>query len=112
MSLDAYAQELSASLAKAGLVPGSAPLIPDNFTPSTQLTIKFGEKAVELGNLFRASECKGAPSVDFTPEVSFPIYVGFIWGKTEIIMKLANVTKDIRSYSRRAWMAPNDTCYS
>ncbi|PLB54088.1 phosphatidylethanolamine-binding protein [Aspergillus steynii IBT 23096] len=68
MALASYAQELSASLAKAGLVPGSAPLIPDNFTPTVQLKVNFGEKAVELGNLFRASECKVAPSVEFTPE--------------------------------------------
>ncbi|KAH8432765.1 YbhB/YbcL family Raf kinase inhibitor-like protein [Aspergillus melleus] len=68
MSLAAHAQDLSASLAKAGLVPGSAPLIPDTFTPSTQVTVAFGEKVVQLGNLFRASECKTAPSVEFTSE--------------------------------------------
>ena len=69
MSLAAHARDLSASLAKAGLVPGSAPLIPDTFTPSTQVTVSFGEKVVQLGNLFRASECKTAPSVEFTAEV-------------------------------------------
>ncbi|KAA8642013.1 hypothetical protein EYZ11_003964 [Aspergillus tanneri] len=68
MSLVTHAQNLSSSLLKAGLVPGSAPLIPDDFKPLTELSVRFGERQVNLGNLFRASECKQAPSVSFTPE--------------------------------------------
>ncbi|KAL4804616.1 phosphatidylethanolamine-binding protein [Aspergillus unguis] len=68
MSLQAHAQALSASLAKASLVPGSAPLIPDNFTPAVELHVAFGEKQVDLGNLFRVSEVKSAPTISFSPE--------------------------------------------
>jgi hypothetical protein len=71
MSLQSHAEALSASLAAANLVPGSAPLIPDSFTPTTELGIAFGEKAVSLGNLFRVSEVKGAPTVSFAKEVSW-----------------------------------------
>ncbi|KAI9371584.1 phosphatidylethanolamine-binding protein [Aspergillus egyptiacus] len=68
MSLQAHAQALSASLATAGLVPGSAPLIPDDFTPTTELKIAYDEKAVSLGNLFRVSEVKSAPTISFARE--------------------------------------------
>ncbi|KAL4999874.1 phosphatidylethanolamine-binding protein [Aspergillus recurvatus] len=72
MSLQVHAQALSTSLFQAALVPGSAPLIPDDFTPTTELGISFGEKAVSLGNLFRVSEVKSAPSVSFTTEENAP----------------------------------------
>ncbi|KAL4867241.1 hypothetical protein BDV12DRAFT_171754 [Aspergillus spectabilis] len=72
MSLQAHAQSLSSSLSQANLSPGSAPLIPDDFTPTTQLNISFGEKAVELGNLFRVSEVKSAPSISFEKEADTP----------------------------------------
>ncbi|KAL4902101.1 hypothetical protein BDW74DRAFT_181264 [Aspergillus multicolor] len=68
MSLQAHAQALTASLAQAGLISGTAPLIPTAFTPTTELGIKFGEKAVELGNLFRVSEVRSAPTVSFDKE--------------------------------------------
>ncbi|KAK9423775.1 putative Phosphatidylethanolamine-binding protein [Seiridium unicorne] len=69
MSLQDHAAALAASLEKAQLVPGSAAsLIPAHFTPSTKLTISFGPRAVEVGNFFRAGECKIAPSVSFAPE--------------------------------------------
>jgi hypothetical protein len=69
MSLQAYAQALATSLSQAALVPGSAPLIPDDFKPTTELNVFFGEKAVSLGNLFRVSEVKSAPTVSFVKEV-------------------------------------------
>ncbi|KAB8233175.1 hypothetical protein ETB97_002971 [Aspergillus alliaceus] len=56
------------SLRQAGLFPSSAPLIPEDFTPTTELQVSFGEKAVSLGNMFRASECKSAPTVYFAAE--------------------------------------------
>ncbi|KAL3492126.1 phosphatidylethanolamine-binding protein [Aspergillus germanicus] len=72
MSLQSHAEALSASLAAANLVPGSAPLIPDSFTPTTALGIAFGDKAVSLGNLFRVSEVKVAPTVSFANEDNAP----------------------------------------
>jgi len=73
MSLDQHAQSLRDTLQKANLVPGSAAsLIPADFTPTTELEIAFGGRAVELGNLFRASECKLAPSVRFNQEAGAP----------------------------------------
>ncbi|KAL2831492.1 phosphatidylethanolamine-binding protein [Aspergillus cavernicola] len=68
MSLEAHTQALSSSLLAADLSPGSAPLIPDNFTPSTELEIAFGDKAVTLGNLFRVSEVKSTPTISFAKE--------------------------------------------
>jgi phosphatidylethanolamine-binding protein len=69
MSLQDHTTALTASLEKAKLVPGSAAsLIPSPFTPSTRLNIAFGEKTLDLGNFFRASECKVAPTVSFAPE--------------------------------------------
>ncbi|KAL4874582.1 phosphatidylethanolamine-binding protein [Aspergillus karnatakaensis] len=68
MSLEQHTQSLLSSLSQANLVPGSAPLIPDTFKPSTQLNIAFGDKAIEHGNLFRVSEVKAAPSIQFDKE--------------------------------------------
>ncbi|KAL4783573.1 phosphatidylethanolamine-binding protein [Aspergillus varians] len=70
MSLEAHAQALSASLSRAGLSPGSAPLIPDNFIPTTELSVVFDNKAVSLGNLFRVSEVKSAPTISFAKEAN------------------------------------------
>ncbi|RBQ76934.1 hypothetical protein VDGD_09988 [Verticillium dahliae] len=69
MSLDAHAQALSASLAKAKLVPGSADgLIPDDFAPATKLDVAYDGQALELGTFFRASQCKVPPSIAFAAE--------------------------------------------
>lgn len=70
MALGAHALALAASLSQAGLVPGLAPLIPDNFVPSIELGVTYGNKSVELGNLFRVSEVKSAPTISFAKEVS------------------------------------------
>ena len=65
--------KLSSSLAEAKLVPGpAASLVPEDFKPSTDLRVSFDRKDVEMGNLFRASECKRAPSVLFDQEVCQP----------------------------------------
>ncbi|BAE63713.1 unnamed protein product [Aspergillus oryzae RIB40] len=56
------------SLRQAGLFPSSAPLIPEDFTPTTELQVAFGEKSVSLGNLFRVSDCKSAPKITFAAE--------------------------------------------
>lgn len=62
--------KLSSSLAEAKLVPGpAASLIPEDFKPSTNLRVSFDGKDVEMGNLFRASECKRSPSILFDQEV-------------------------------------------
>ncbi|KAI1354605.1 phosphatidylethanolamine-binding protein [Xylaria sp. FL0043] len=69
MSLDDHQAALTASLAKANLVPGSAAgLIPDGFRPTTKLNVSFGDKAVELGTFLRAGECKQAPTLSFAAE--------------------------------------------
>ncbi|ORY55699.1 phosphatidylethanolamine-binding protein [Pseudomassariella vexata] len=69
MSLSDHTQDLITSLAKAKLVPGSAAgLIPENFTPTTQLGVSFAGKAVEVGNFFCAGECKQPPSISFAAE--------------------------------------------
>ena len=61
---------LSSSLAEAELVPGvAASLIPENFKPTIDLRVSFDGKAVELGNLLRASDCKRSPSIQFNQEV-------------------------------------------
>lgn len=74
--LDDFAQALSSSLAEAKLVPGSAAaLVPRDFKPATQLSISFGGREVELGNLFRVNECRLAPFVSFETEVSKAISV-------------------------------------
>ncbi|KAL4914627.1 phosphatidylethanolamine-binding protein [Aspergillus aurantiobrunneus] len=69
MALAAHAHALSTSLSAAGLT-ACAPLIPNPFTPTTELGIAFGEKAVALGNLFRVSEVKTAPTVSFAKEAN------------------------------------------
>lgn len=69
MSLQTYSQQLISTLSKVGLAPGSIPLIPDTFKLSTILGVKFGERAVTYGEIFRVSECKVAPTVSFAPEV-------------------------------------------
>ncbi|KAL4940080.1 hypothetical protein BDV06DRAFT_224432 [Aspergillus oleicola] len=68
MSLQTHAQELHTSLLNAGLFPGVAPIIPEDFTPTTELGITFGDKNVSLGDLFRVSEVKGAPTISFAKE--------------------------------------------
>lgn len=69
MSLQEHTRELAASLEKANLVPGSAAsIIPSSFKPSTKLNVTFGDKLVDLGNFFRAGECKIAPNLSFKPE--------------------------------------------
>lgn len=71
MSLAAYGESLAQSLAKANLVPGSAAdVIPDHFKPSIKLEVSYNDRAVELGNFFRAGECQTAPTIQFHPEVS------------------------------------------
>ncbi|KAI0458311.1 phosphatidylethanolamine-binding protein [Xylaria acuta] len=73
MSLDDHLAALTASLAKANLVPGSAAgLIPKGFRPTAKLDVSFGEKAVELGTFLRAGECKQAPTIAFAPEAGAP----------------------------------------
>ncbi|PKY07668.1 putative phosphatidylethanolamine-binding protein [Aspergillus campestris IBT 28561] len=72
MSLTSFHQELSASLLQAGLLEKSAPLIPPQFTPATRLDVSFDSKAVHLGNVFRARECKLPPVVSFGPEEHAP----------------------------------------
>lgn len=69
MSLEQHAQALQSTLHTAKLVPGSAAsLIPTGFTPTTQLGVSFNGRPVELGNLFRASECKAPPAISFGAE--------------------------------------------
>ncbi|KAI0115855.1 phosphatidylethanolamine-binding protein [Nemania sp. FL0031] len=73
MSLDAHSVDLTSSLATAKLVLGSAAsLIADGFRPTTKLNVSFGGKAVELGNFFRAGECKQAPTLTFAAEADAP----------------------------------------
>lgn len=65
-----HQSRLQSTLKEAGLVPGSAStLIPADFKPATQLNVSFGEKQVDLGNLFRVSEVKSAPRISFEAEV-------------------------------------------
>jgi len=68
MTLEVYSQHLIASLSKAGLSPGSTPLIPKKFKLRTKLDVKYGERALAFGELFRASECKVAPALSFASE--------------------------------------------
>ncbi|KAK1992044.1 phosphatidylethanolamine-binding protein [Colletotrichum falcatum] len=69
MTLSDHAQKLRSSLKQAGLVPGAAgALIPEGFEPTTELEVSFAGKAVDAGNLFRAGECRVAPSVSFAGE--------------------------------------------
>ncbi|CAJ2509718.1 Uu.00g056180.m01.CDS01 [Anthostomella pinea] len=74
MSLSEYTRALNDSLAKANLVPGSAAsLIPAGFTPTTKLDVEFEGKLVELGNFFRAGECKQVPTISFAAEPETPL---------------------------------------
>ncbi|KAF2635365.1 PEBP-like protein [Massarina eburnea CBS 473.64] len=57
---------LLTSLAGAGLLP--SPVILSTFKPTVQLSVSFNDVPVAAGNLFRASSCKSAPVVTFTPE--------------------------------------------
>ncbi|KAF4157689.1 hypothetical protein CNMCM6936_000916 [Aspergillus lentulus] len=68
MSLESHTQQLTQSLAKANLTPGLLPFLPADFKPTIQLHVSFNDKPVSLGNLFRASECKTAPTVSFSKE--------------------------------------------
>jgi hypothetical protein len=71
-NLNDYTLELQSSLKACGLVPGPAEaIVPHDFTPTTALNISFDGRIVECGNLFRAGECKRAPTITFAPEVSF-----------------------------------------
>ncbi|KAJ8119314.1 hypothetical protein ONZ43_g3711 [Nemania bipapillata] len=79
MSLEAHAAALTASLATANLAPGSAAsLIGEGFRPTTKLEVNFGERVVELGNFFRAGECKQAPKLAFAPEADAPEGASYI----------------------------------
>ncbi|ROT40446.1 PEBP-like protein [Sodiomyces alkalinus F11] len=79
MTLSGHAEALAASLAKANLVPGpAAELIPEGFTPTTKLDVSFDDKAVELGNFFRAGECKKAPSIAFPAEAGAPSSAAYL----------------------------------
>ncbi|KAL8372364.1 hypothetical protein RB595_001929 [Gaeumannomyces hyphopodioides] len=63
------AQAVVDSISRAGLAPGTTPLIPAGFKPTTGLSVVYGGgKALALGNLFRKSECGEAPKVSFPPE--------------------------------------------
>ncbi|ODA77758.1 hypothetical protein RJ55_06360 [Drechmeria coniospora] len=60
---------VTASLEIGNLVPGSASsLVPPGFKPTTYLCVEYKGMAVELGNLFRARDCKLAPTIRFAPE--------------------------------------------
>jgi hypothetical protein len=63
---------LKESLAKAGLVPGPAEELVQDFEPTINLEVSFHGKPVDLGTPFRASECKVAPAIAFKPEVCHP----------------------------------------
>ncbi|KAF9891096.1 hypothetical protein FE257_005031 [Aspergillus nanangensis] len=63
-------QDLAFTLAQSGLLTSDLQaLIPQGFSPSTELSIRFGTKPLSLGNIFRASECKEVPLVSFAKEV-------------------------------------------
>lgn len=69
MEANEYGAALRRSLLEANIVPGAAEsLIEEDFVPSTKLGISFGTKEVDLGNFFRAGECKQPPSILFAPE--------------------------------------------
>uniref|UniRef100_A0A0B7K6D1 Phosphatidylethanolamine-binding protein n=1 Tax=Bionectria ochroleuca TaxID=29856 RepID=A0A0B7K6D1_BIOOC len=73
MVLEEYTLALASSLEKANLVPGSAAsLIPQGFKPTTKLNITYGDRPLDLGNLFRVTEVKTAPSVSFPSEDGAP----------------------------------------
>ena len=69
-SINEHTLKLQTSLKTSNLVPGPATdLIPQDFSPTTALNVAFDGRAVEYGNLFRATECKREPSITFAPEV-------------------------------------------
>jgi len=73
MALDPqFQQDVISSLTKAGLAPGSTPLIPEDFKPSIAIGFKFGEKSVSLGTVFKTSETSTAPTVSFDTEACRP----------------------------------------
>ncbi|ROW15279.1 hypothetical protein VPNG_03005 [Cytospora leucostoma] len=68
-ALQTHGERLPQTLQEANLVPGPAEhLIPADFRPTTQLRVSYNDKDVELGNLFRAYECKVAPALSFQRE--------------------------------------------
>lgn len=72
-ALQTHTKVLADSLQQGGLVPGPATtdgLVPDDFKPKTELAISYDGQKVNLGNFFRASQCKVAPAVSFQQEVS------------------------------------------
>lgn len=72
-ALSTHSDRVVETLKQGGLVPGPASkdgLIPEDFKSQTKLEVSFNGKVVELGNFFRASDCKVAPSVSFQREVS------------------------------------------
>ncbi|KAI1384048.1 PEBP-like protein [Hypoxylon trugodes] len=77
MSLKTHTQTLRTTLHPSSLHPGAAsPLIPPDFTPTTELSVSFSSRAVELGTFFRAGECKAAPRISFPPEADSSVAVG------------------------------------
>jgi hypothetical protein len=72
MTVNSHFQDLLSSLSKAGLQPGSTPLIPENFKLTTELIISYGGKDVVLGNFLTTTETKDAPAVSFDSEVWSP----------------------------------------
>lgn len=85
-ALQTHSQALTESLQKGGLVPGPATadgLVSEGFQPQTQLDVSFGGQKVELGNFFRAGQCKVSPAVSFQQEVS-GIFFFFWWPFDEL----------------------------
>lgn len=71
-ALQTHSHALGDSLQQGGLVPGPATtdgLVPEGFKPQAQLDITYDGQNVELGNFFRASQCKVSPTVSFQREV-------------------------------------------
>ncbi|CAI2167833.1 9476_t:CDS:2 [Funneliformis geosporum] len=57
-------QSIQASLKDAGIIPD----VVDNFAPTAILSVKYGEKSLELGNEFTINETKNTPSIEFVAE--------------------------------------------
>lgn len=74
MTQDTDNDALKQSLIRAGLVPGPAEDLLRDFEPTINLEVSYAGKPVELGTLFRASECEVAPAISFAPEVCNRIY--------------------------------------
>jgi len=84
---------LLTSLSKNGLLPSS--VIPETFQPAVQLNVSFDDKPVAAGNLFRASWCKNAPNVSFTPEVqSNPHILSFSYARGQLWISYSSSTID------------------